>query len=147
VIIASCLINVSTSTSGNGSSVAGADAKAIYEESRKKAIERDKELAKQEEDRKQAERTRLLNEAGNYCVENVKNSLLSPSSARFSDVNMFYVTSRDVYYVWGIVDSQNVYGAMLRSTFRHFLTYRGGRWNDITDSLSDKEVSALIEAA
>lgn len=48
------------------------------------------------------------------CEERVKNSLKSPSTADFSGVT---TTGSGPYSVTGDVDSQNGFGAMVRSSF------------------------------
>lgn len=56
------------------------------------------------------------------CKESVTNQLTSPSSAKFSDVNTTKVSDTS-WTSSGTVDSQNGYGAMLRSTWTCTASY------------------------
>jgi hypothetical protein len=57
-------------------------------------------------------------EAGVYCQVAVKERLVSPGSARFPIVSDTQITQTgDTFRVLGWVDSQNGFGAMLRSNY------------------------------
>lgn len=55
-------------------------------------------------------------QAGEHCQELVTDSLTSPASAEFSDVQT--TLAGTLYTTTGKVDSQNKFGAMIRATFR-----------------------------
>lgn len=58
----------------------------------------------------------IESQAGDHCQELVTDSLTSPASAEFSDVET--TLAGTLYTTTGKVDSQNKFGAMIRSTFR-----------------------------
>ncbi|MDQ3081485.1 MAG: hypothetical protein M3R07_04645, partial [Gemmatimonadota bacterium] len=98
-------------------------------------------------DARSAALQRRMNEVGERVVEDVRKGLISPSSAQFSGVYVQHIESKDVYSVSGTVDSQNVYGAMLRDSFQRYLRYTGSGWTDITGSLSHEQTMDLLKAA
>jgi hypothetical protein len=74
------------------------------------------------------------------CKQAVLASLKAPSTAKFEDYHTGLVSvkkqiknkmgEKTIYYkVYGEVDSQNSYGAMIRSTFScEFTSYANGSW-------------------
>lgn len=65
-------------------------------------------------------------DAERYCKAEVEARLKSPSSAKYSDVSAIgYKTVT----VSGAVDSENSFGAMLRSRFSCTVTLEGDTWN------------------
>lgn len=60
-----------------------------------------------------------LSDAKYQCREFVSNSLKAPSTAKFQDYNDFYASPNGpgYYRVEGYVDSQNSFGAMIRTNF------------------------------
>lgn len=65
----------------------------------------------------------------------VKEQLLAPSTAKFSDVDAYsYNNNPKRFKVTGKVDSQNMFGAMLRKQFEIIFEYQGS----IDDSTSRK---------
>ena len=61
-------------------------------------------------------------QAIDMCQTIIKVWLKTPSTARFSDVNMFRKDDFH-YYISGKVDSQNSYGAMLRNSISCIMIY------------------------
>ena len=88
-------------------------------------------LAREEKERKEAEEKALEEakkerqkridnnsaEAYAYTEQLVKNNLKSPSTAKFSNQKFGYNEEYSRYVVSGSVDSQNSFGAMIRSNF------------------------------
>ena len=67
--------------------------------------------------------------------EKVRDQLLTPSSAEFSNETVYRFTDNERRFrVIGNVDSQNVFGAMLRKTFVIDLEYVGPTSKKISDS-------------
>lgn len=61
-----------------------------------------------------------------HCVNYVRGLLKTPSVAKFATVSTpEYHTDAGIYYVSGKVDSQNSYGAMIRSTFYCQMIFSG----------------------
>lgn len=69
-------------------------------------------------------------QAKRACESWVRDQLTSPSTAKFSDEDWFEagesLTGRPA--VDGAVDSQNEYGAMIRSRFSCAMSHDGGEW-------------------
>ena len=62
----------------------------------------------------------------------VKDKLKSPSTADFPWTEDRYTMLKDsAIMIIGHVDSQNSFGAMIRTNFSITLQYRGGEWSDI----------------
>ncbi|MCD0175211.1 hypothetical protein IHN32_04515 [Deinococcus sp. 14RED07] len=60
------------------------------------------------------------------CLEYVRGTLKTPSVAKFVNVGTpRYYTDAGVYFVSGDVDSQNTYGAMIRSRFWCSMVFEG----------------------
>ena len=78
------------------------------------------------------------------CVE--KQTLKAPASAVFPPLNQFIVNgSNDNYSVSGYVDSQNSYGAMIRSKFTYNIEKTSEGWrctNNFVDT--SQQISAQI---
>lgn len=74
-------------------------------------------------------------------AKNVIEKLLkSPSTAKFVDVKAYELSNlKDVWAVNGYVDSQNSYGAMLRSIWEVQLDYRDGKGGTVKSILFDGE--------
>lgn len=67
------------------------------------------------------------------CERAVESQLRSPSSAEFSGAPASTITQEDdSYRVSGTVDSENGFGAMIRSEFTCELREVGGNW-DLVD--------------
>jgi ribosomal protein L40E len=63
-----------------------------------------------------------------FCQDTIKNLLVSPSTAKFQDVFTAEVTQDgNTFTVSSFVDSQNAFGAMLRTHFICKLEYTGKR--------------------
>lgn len=60
--------------------------------------------------------TSIESQAAEHCQELVTDSLTSPASAEFSDVET--TLAGTLYTTTGNVDSQNRFGAMIRANFR-----------------------------
>jgi len=68
----------------------------------------------------------------------IKDTLKSPSTAEFTNVQAYELSNlKDVWAVNGYVDSQNSYGAMLRSTWEVQLDYRDGKGGTVKSILFD----------
>ena len=65
-------------------------------------------------------------DAKRVCQDFVKDRLKSPGSAEFSDVAVSHVV--DDYTVTGAVDSQNLFGAVVRNTFTCQVRSDGDQW-------------------
>lgn len=66
-------------------------------------------------------------DAAVMCEDFVKKQLKAPASAKFSDEKTTKVSDAE-YVTTGAIDSQNSFGAMLRSHFRCDLTVSGDTW-------------------
>lgn len=68
----------------------------------------------------------------------IEDMLKSPSTAKFSNVDAYELSNeKDVWAVNGYVDSQNGFGAMLRSTWEVQLDYRDGKGGEIKSVMMD----------
>ena len=70
--------------------------------------------------------SQMTTEAKAQCREAVKDQLKSPASAKFSDETVTGSEPDAVWFVSGSVDSQNSYGALLRSSFECSVTFANG---------------------
>ena len=62
----------------------------------------------------------------NACISSIRKSLKTPSVAKFSEFDkVVYTPLGGVYAIGGKVDSQNIYGAMLRHDFICTIIYTG----------------------
>lgn len=72
---------------------------------------------------------------GEYVI---KESLKSPSTAEFTKTKAYELTDqKDVWVVNGYVDSQNGFGAMIRSSWEVQLDYRDGKAGEIKSVILD----------
>jgi hypothetical protein len=141
------LLALRSGTTSPASGTPAANDNALVEERRERiAAQRENDL-RIARDRQEAEQRSRMQAAQKKALDDVRDSLISPSSAQFSDVFVQYIRSRDVYSVRGTVDSQNVYGAMLRSRFERYLRYSASGWEDITQSLSYEQHMDLLNAS
>lgn len=75
-----------------------------------------------------------------FAEEVIKKTLKSPSTAKFVDVKAYELSNlKDVWAVNGYVDSQNSYGAMLRSMWEVQLDYRDGKGGTVKSIMFDGE--------
>ncbi len=73
-----------------------------------------------------------------YAKEVIKRILKSPSTAEFVDVRAYELSNlKDVWAVNGYVDSQNSFGAMMRSQWEVQLDYRNGKGGTVKSILFD----------
>jgi hypothetical protein len=73
-----------------------------------------------------------------FAEENIENILKSPSTAKFVDVRAYELSNqKDVWAVNGYVDSQNSFGAMIRSQWEVQLDYRNGKGGIVKSILFD----------
>lgn len=72
-------------------------------------------------------------------AENIIEGILkSPSTAKFVDVQAYELSEqKDIWTVNGYVDSQNSFGAMLRSSWEVQLDYRDGKGGTVKSVLFD----------
>jgi hypothetical protein len=77
-----------------------------------------------------------------FAEEVIKKILKSPTTAEFSDVKAYEFTDlKDVWGISGYVDSQNSFGAMIRSNFGVYLDYRDGKGGEVMKIIFDgKEI-------
>ncbi len=87
-----------------------------------------------------------MDEVPTIAMESVRDILVSPYSAVFSDVSVYHLKSRNLYLVFGNVDSQNGFGAMLRNKFSRCYRPEGQSLIDISDSLSSDEYLDILNA-
>lgn len=75
-----------------------------------------------------------------FAKETIKKVLKSPSTAEFVDVKAYELSNlKDVWAVNGYVDSQNGFGAMIRSQWEVQLDYRDGKGGTVKSILFDGE--------
>ena len=75
-----------------------------------------------------------------FAKETIKKVLKSPSTAEFVDVKAYELSNlKDVWAVNGYVDSQNSFGAMIRSQWEVQLDYRDGKGGTVKSILFDGE--------
>ncbi len=75
-----------------------------------------------------------------FAKETIKKVLKSPSTAKFVDVQAYELSNeKDVWAVNGYVDSQNGFGAMIRSQWEVQLDYRDGKGGTVKSVLFDGE--------
>lgn len=75
-----------------------------------------------------------------FAKETIKKVLKSPSTAEFVDVKAYELSNlKDVWAVNGYVDSQNSFGAMIRSQWEVQLDYREGKGGTVKSVLFDGE--------
>ena len=68
----------------------------------------------------------------------IEDILKAPSTAKFVDVNAYELSNlKDVWAVNGYVDSQNSFGAMIRSQWEVQLDYRDGKGGTVKSVLFD----------
>ncbi len=68
----------------------------------------------------------------------IKQVLKSPSTAKFTDVQAYELSNeKDVWAVNGYVDSENSFGASLRSTWEVQLDYSGGKGGTVKSIMFD----------
>ncbi len=68
-------------------------------------------------------------------------NLKSPQSAIFPNINEFNVEVKgDVYVVTGYVDSQNSYGAMIRTPFTLSVKKTNERWQCVNNFISNEKI-------
>ncbi len=73
-----------------------------------------------------------------FAKEVIKGILKSPSTAKFVDVMAYELSNeKDVWAVNGYVDSQNSFGAMIRSQWEVQLDYRDGKDGTVISILFD----------
>lgn len=73
-----------------------------------------------------------------FAKHTVENLLKSPSTAKFSNVNAYELSNmKDVWAVNGYVDSQNSFGAMIRSIWEVQLDYRDGKGGTVKSVIFD----------
>ena len=77
-------------------------------------------------------------EAKSMCETFVKKQLKAPATAKFSEESAAKVSDAE-YTVAGSVDSQNSFGALLRSTFACDLTYDASKQEWTSKSVSVKQ--------
>lgn len=70
-------------------------------------------------------------EAASFCKRQVRASLKAPQTAKFPMLDFKATTSADeqTFYVTSYVDSQNGFGAMLRTNYQCELQYQGGDYD------------------
>lgn len=70
-----------------------------------------------------------FNEASDYnirCMHVIKSLLISPSTAKFPNINHWaFVKKKGILTIQSYVDSQNAYGAMIRSNFQFIIDTKG----------------------
>jgi hypothetical protein len=75
-----------------------------------------------------------------FAEKVIKDILKSPSTAKFVDVKAYELSNeKDVWAVNGYVDSQNSFGAMIRSVWEVQLDYRDGKGGTVKSVLFDGE--------
>lgn len=80
---------------------------------------------------------REINSIG-FAESLIEGSLKAPSTAKFSGVKAYELSDqKDVWVVNGYVDSQNGFGAMIRSSWEVQLDYRDGKGGEIKSILLD----------
>ena len=88
-------------------------------------------VAQTPEQRKDAAEQQILSDAKWQCRGFMEKTLKAPATAKFQNYNEF--TARQEasgsYLVRGYVDSQNSYGAMIRTSFRCQLKRDAGQWS------------------
>lgn len=73
-----------------------------------------------------------------YAEKIIKNTLKAPSTAKFVDVKAYELSDQsDVWAVNGYVDSQNGFGAMLRSQWEVQLDFRDGKGGTVKSVFFD----------
>jgi len=73
-----------------------------------------------------------------FAKHTIEGVLKSPSTAKFSDVKVYELSNlKDVWAINGYVDSQNSYGAMMRSIWEVQLDYRDGKGGTVKSILFD----------
>lgn len=73
-----------------------------------------------------------------FAEDIIKKVLKSPSTAKFVDVKAYELSNlKDVWAVNGYVDSQNSFGAMIRSQWEVQLDYRDGKGGTVKSILFD----------
>ena len=65
-------------------------------------------------------------EARAQCRGAVKDKLKAPATAKFSDESVTGSDPDSVWFVSGAVDSQNSFGALIRSSFECSVTFKSG---------------------
>lgn len=66
-----------------------------------------------------------------FCKREVERELLAPGTARFperNDPDLLIHVNQGSALVLGYVDSENAFGALLRSRFRCTYEQQGGEW-------------------
>ncbi|MEP2851383.1 hypothetical protein [Ekhidna sp.] len=106
-----------------------ADALSKEEIARRDSVKRAvmKFVLEEDEKKKAAKRGALLSiEAYNFSHDLIKEHLKAPSTASFPEPNEVKLLSLgdDRYYVDGYVDSQNDFGAMVRTEYECWIYYR-----------------------
>ena len=75
-----------------------------------------------------------------FAKDVIKKTLKAPSTAKFVDVQAYELSNlKDVWAVNGYVDSQNSFGAMIRSQWEVQLDYRDGKGGTVKSVLFDGE--------
>lgn len=75
-----------------------------------------------------------------FAEDVIKKTLKAPSTAKFVDVKAYENSNiKDVWIINGYVDSQNSYGAMLRSIWEVQLDYRDGKGGTVKSIMFDGE--------
>ena len=75
-----------------------------------------------------------------FAKDVIKKTLKSPSTAEFVDVKAYELSNlKDVWAVNGYVDSQNSFGAIIRSQWEVQLDYRDGKGGTVKSILFDGE--------
>ncbi len=73
-----------------------------------------------------------------FAQKVIRDTLKSPSTAKFSDVKAYELSNKkDVWAVNGYVDSQNGFGAMIRSIWEVQLDYSDGKGGIVSSILFD----------
>lgn len=81
--------------------------------------------------------SRRMNSIG-FAEYTIKELLKSPSTAEFSGTKAYELSDqKDVWAVNGYVDSQNGFGAMIRSSWEVQLDYRDGKGGEIKSIILD----------
>lgn len=73
-----------------------------------------------------------------FAEKVIKDTLKAPSTAKFVDVKAYELTNeKDVWAINGFVDSQNSFGAVIRSQWEVQLDYRDGKGGTVKSILFD----------
>lgn len=150
IIVISCIFGIFTDNSQNTNTITSSNVvtNEVVENTNKEETPEEKS-AREEDERKKSEEKAEKEKQKNiedtkwtlYATTEqvIKNRLKSPSTAKFLNQKAVYDEKTQTYKVQGDVDSQNGFGAMVRSTFYaeynnqleiKYLTFDGEVWLD-----------------